>query len=1416
MSQETNLNVSPYFDDFNINNNYYKVLYKPGYPIQARELTTQQSILQNQIEQFGNHIFKEGSVVVPGNLKYENSVYAVEIEPFFNGIPISAYFNQLNGKKIRGQINNVSAQIFFLLRDSESERSNYTLYVKFLESGGENFDIKTFVDSETLVLEEPLTVGNTTIQSGQGFCNTISRNSISLGSYVSLNSGIYFVRGTFAKVQSQSLLLDQYGTLPSYKVGFNIEELIVNSFEDESLNDNSQGFSNYAAPGADRFKLNLILSKKELSDTDTNNFVEIFRVENGIPSYIVSENPQYNIIRDELAKRTFDESGDYVVKPFTVFTRECLNDRYLTNGVYYQNQTTSNGNIPSEDLLVYQIGPGKAYVKGYDVESISTRLLDIEKPRTTQKVEDVSVSINAGTLIIVNNSYGSAPIGFGTQSYVSLMDSRLGSDPLVASGTTIGQAMVYDYIPESSYEDEKSRMHLRLFNIETYTIIGLSTVATISTPAYIKGVTSNASGFLKESVINSNTLTLYSVSGQFLDNEKIVINGTDNSKLIVSVKDYELSDIKSIYSNVGLSTFNADLLLSPQNNSLIAPAGTTFNITGLSGGISTVTSGLTNNFINVLKENDIISYRNSSGELLPVFNKVNSVSAGGTFFTIEEIQSVPNVCVGTISTVPFSVNNIVKLTSEIFGSSLVTPLPSLNTESIELSSNLIFQRRKFSNISFSNNSVTATLIEDNIFFSDFDEDRYLISYENGNVEKIRFDKFILDQSGKLITFVDLSESSGICEIIATVQNLKPNSKLKRLNKVSTILIDKSILTSSGIGTTTLNDGLTYSKIYGLRVQDEEISLNVPDVIRVLGIYESSNSLDPQLPKIQLSNFSGPNNSNIDYKIGEIINGQSSGSVAIVVSRVDSDKLEFSYLGNNQFVEGETIVGLETNIESVILQSYSFDNNIISNYLLNDGQTLDIYDYSKIVRKPNTNAPKRKLKIVFQNYTIDPNDNGEFISVNSYSQSSYKDKIPSISGTRCSNLIDIRPRVQPYNPSSNRSPFESDAKVIKFNDTNSNYTLVPNNIILSFNEYVGRFDKVVLNKDGDFEVIQGIPSKNPILPKDKKNSITIANLYLPPYIFNVRDILVEMVRHRRYKMSDISLLEDRIERLEEYTTLSLSELKTETLTIKDSETGFDRFKCGFFVDNFLNGSISDQDNLQLSCEITDGYCGPIRSTVFAPLQLGSSAIDGVTSSFNPNQDQSFIFDLGSPGIKKTGDLITLNYTEELFSTQSQSTKSDDIGANNFWRGNLQLSPSSDSWFEQSYYETNSYDTTVSSQSRDNVLINTGIQNERIPVNVDVPKPVVINNIVNNTTVVNNSSSSSSSSSSNPVYITGALINNEFGGNADAALEAAQNTGRPIIAGEGAIENWGIDPNAVDEVRPPAPNQQYELNQDPWVS
>ena len=98
MPQETNLNVAPYFDDFDAKDTYCKRLFKPGLPVQARELTGIQSILQSQIEKFGQHIFKDGASVTGGGARYNGSYPSVRIQVSNEGIDVNSYLTKLMGK----------------------------------------------------------------------------------------------------------------------------------------------------------------------------------------------------------------------------------------------------------------------------------------------------------------------------------------------------------------------------------------------------------------------------------------------------------------------------------------------------------------------------------------------------------------------------------------------------------------------------------------------------------------------------------------------------------------------------------------------------------------------------------------------------------------------------------------------------------------------------------------------------------------------------------------------------------------------------------------------------------------------------------------------------------------------------------------------------------------------------------------------------------------------------------------------------------------------------------------------------------------------------------------------------------------------------------------------------------------------
>ena len=433
MAQKTDLNVNPYYDDFDAADNFYKVLFKPGYPVQARELTTLQSILQNQIEDFGSHIFKEGSIVIPGNIAYDGQFYAVKLNPTNLGIDVSVYINNFIGKKITGQNSGTTATIQYVQLPDGNNVEDLTVYVKYLDSD-DNYEFNQFPDNESFFASESVVYGNTTIAAGTVFATSLASDSTAIGSAAFIGDGVFFIRGYFVNVTKQTLLLDEYSNTPSYRVGLKITESLINAKDDPSLYDNAKGFTNYAAPGADRLKIGLTLSKKLISDTNDTDFVELLRLEDG-KIKVLETKTEYNKIRDYLAERTYDESGDYSITPFQPSIHNSLNDRLGSDGLFFSNELTDQGNTPSDDLMCVKLSPGKAYVRGYDIETISAKILDVEKPRDTKKVTSASIPFEMGNLLRVFDVSG-------IPHYREAIDLH---DQINGGGNVIGSARVYAF-----------------------------------------------------------------------------------------------------------------------------------------------------------------------------------------------------------------------------------------------------------------------------------------------------------------------------------------------------------------------------------------------------------------------------------------------------------------------------------------------------------------------------------------------------------------------------------------------------------------------------------------------------------------------------------------------------------------------------------------------------------------------------------------------------------------------------------------------------------------------------------------------------------------------------------------------------------------------------------------------------------
>jgi hypothetical protein len=171
----------------------------------------------------------------------------------------------------------------------------------------------------------------------------------------------------------------------------------------------------------------------------------------------------------------------------------------------------------------------------------------------------------------------------------------------------------------------------------------------------------------------------------------------------------------------------------------------------------------------------------------------------------------------------------------------------------------------------------------------------------------------------------------------------------------------------------------------------------------------------------------------------------------------------------------------------------------------------------------------------------------------------------------------------YRPVRSIPTTPATANTVSFDvDSTTTGPKIPENgsdILLDYQYYLPRTDKVILNKNRTFEVLQGNPSLTPVRPNDRDGAMTMYILREPAYVANTSDIEVEYIDNKRYTMRDIGNLDKRIGNLEYYTSLSLLEqnaLNKQDLTILDS-TNLPRFKNGIVVDSFDGTSVADVTN-----------------------------------------------------------------------------------------------------------------------------------------------------------------------------------------------------------------------------------------------
>ena len=421
MPSKTDFNVSPYFDDYSDTKKFHRVMYRPAFAVQARELTTQQSITQNQIEKMSDSMFKHGAMVVAGEANFDLNYYAVKLTSFTGTLSLYA------DNTLTGGTSGLVADVIAVVATDGTDPD--TLFVKYRNSGTDNVTIK-FTDGET-------------VTSGQTAASTAVVSTCATGSRATVDAGTYYINGFFVNVDSQIITLDKYTNTPDYRVGLTIVENFITSTDDTTLLDNAQGSSNANATGAHRFKIDLTLTKLAIDSTADASFVELFRLSSGK----LQERPISDVktsFESTLARRTFDESGDYAVRNFELDVREHLLSG-TNRGVYAADAVSRDGNTATESKLAFGLSQGKAYVKGYEIGKIGTTYVDVNKARDFDTSSGITTRFDVGSFINVENVFGSPDIGFVSGEVENYKALRLVDEPHTTRGTVFGTALAYVY-----------------------------------------------------------------------------------------------------------------------------------------------------------------------------------------------------------------------------------------------------------------------------------------------------------------------------------------------------------------------------------------------------------------------------------------------------------------------------------------------------------------------------------------------------------------------------------------------------------------------------------------------------------------------------------------------------------------------------------------------------------------------------------------------------------------------------------------------------------------------------------------------------------------------------------------------------------------------------------------------------------
>ena len=1195
MALDTNFNVNPYNDDFDDAQKYYRLLFKPGYAVQARELTQIQSVLQKQVNRFGNHIFKNGSLVTGGEFFIHKAKY-VKVEDNYLNADVSidefenktVYSNELrvdDRPTKRGQVikvydknlGNGDPKTLLIapiygddFTESEVIRTRETdVYLTTsttslsIGTGSKVFVVDTglpYITGQTVKLEESNisnymigTVVSYNSSNGQMAINSLEVGG-SGGTFSSWTINVEGVTGSFgADVYANTVSANASGDCLLFSVAEGVFYydgfFIRNDPQTIAISKYSYNDANASAKIGFEIIESVVNSSEDSSlldpAQDASNYqapgsdrykIELVLAARDLES--TDENKFIELMRVEngviLSQNKFPV---YSVLEDTFARRTYDESGNYTVRPFKLSLETNSSNTANLDII---LSPGKGYVFGYEFETISPTTIVVDKPRTTGNSINEYETAEYGYFVYTTQHRNCFPINTLETVNLHCLPANTGatftideSTAATISNTKIGTAR----IKTVEYDYSANNLNANTYVYRTY-LFDVQINSSITGNLFT--ATSNTVWIGNTCTIPAQTFSI--VEDAYKGAKLRILSGPGSNELPKLITAFNAAN--------QICTLAESFTNLPANNAPFSIDFDVGNIKSLAGhsGNTRLYSG------NVAEE---------SKEKL----------TGYEYTTIQQRNKEPLIFkIGQDYVKANSIQDLTYTYKRLYGS------VSFSSGSAVLSS-IGGTAQELASSEPSDYYVTVVNKNSSSFF-----DGQVIPYN------------LISVNRELGTITITGAADMTAKVFAPVIVLSGTQSSEKTKQLITANVSNVSILSGETDVFANGSALVYPS----------------DGVTVI-----NNSLVNKVPNVPQSLY-----------VADVI------SITKVVD-----------IGNTVFSESNVSSGTD----------------ITSSYTLDNGQRDSFYDHSSIRLKPRTTAPSGNIAVFYNRFKTFNND-GSFFSVDSYSDINYED-IPTYTSPANNIKYELRDCLD-YRPVLSDGAFTFNV-LSGSSQSGPGIPQVSSGIELEYEYYLPRIDKIVLNKDKTFKVVKGIPSLNPLTPKDIETGMTLYILTYAPYVGSIKDVQVRTIENKRYTMRDIGKIEKRLENLEYYTALSLTEQQTlsqQDYTILDSQN-LPRFKNGILVDTFTGFSASDVENADYTAAIDSDAKELVASQEDVVYKL----------TFNDSTSSNF---------KKRGSLLLKDFTDVEFINQSKASLSINVNPFNVlkYEGHLSLHPDNDVWVD----------------------------------------------------------------------------------------------------------------------------------------